>query len=243
MRSYALLSLGALASAAVFDVNVGQNGFTYSPDTVTAGMGDTVNFHFYPGEHTVTQSSFDSPCKPISGNAINSGVINSNSGQASQMFSMRVNSTDPIWIYCGQVGHCAAGMSLVINPPSNGNTLAAYQKASSGQSGQIPSSVFGGVIVANVDNAGANASSSSSSSSSSSASSSASSAASNSSSTTSGSSTATTATTTTASGSTTNTGASAQSTSNAASSSFGVVALEWSLVGTLLAPAVAYLFS
>ncbi|KIW34690.1 uncharacterized protein PV07_01454 [Cladophialophora immunda] len=236
MRSYTLLSLGALASAATFDVNVGQNGFTYSPDTVKAAVGDTVNFHFYPGDHTVTQSPFDSPCQPVSGNAINSGVINSNSGQASTMFSMRVNSTDPLWLYCGQVGHCAAGMAMVINPPSNGNTLAAYQKAASGQSGQIPSSVFGGVIVANVDNAGASSNASSSSSGSSSSSS-----ASGSSSAT--NSATTTATTTTAAASTTNTAASAQSTSNAASSSFGVMTLEWSLVGTLLAPAVAYLFS
>ncbi|OAP56081.1 hypothetical protein AYL99_09260 [Fonsecaea erecta] len=238
MRSsrYALLSLGAgaaVASAATIDVNVGQNGFTYSPDTVMAAVGDVVNFHFYPGEHTVTQSSFDSPCQPVSGNAINSGVINSNSGQASTMFSMRVNSTDPIWIYCGQVGHCAAGMAMVINPPSNGNTLAAYQSAASGKSGQIPSNVFGGVIVANVDGAGASSSSSSSSSS-----------ASGSSSITSGSSSATSsATTTTAAASSTNSASSAQSTGNAASSSFGVLSLEWSLVGTLLAPVAAYLFS
>ncbi|KIW90040.1 uncharacterized protein Z519_09470 [Cladophialophora bantiana CBS 173.52] len=237
MRSYVLISLGALASAATFDVNVGQNGFTYSPDTVHAAVGDTVNFHFYPGGHTVTQSPFDTPCQPVSGNAINSGVINSNSGQASTMFSMRVNTTDAIWLYCGQVGHCATGMAMVINPPSNGNTLAAYQKAASGQSGQIPSSVFGGVIVANVDNAGASASSSSSGS----ASSSSSSASGSSSSAT--NSATTTATTTTVAAMTTSTGASAQSTSNAASSNFGVMRLEWSLVGTLLAPAVAYLFS
>ncbi|EXJ68457.1 uncharacterized protein A1O5_08249 [Cladophialophora psammophila CBS 110553] len=238
MRSYVLISLGALASAATFDVNVGQNGFTYSPDTVHAAVGDTVNFHFYPGDHTVTQSPFDTPCQPVSGNAINSGTINSNSGQASTMFSMRVNTTDAIWLYCGQVGHCAAGMAMVINPPSNGNTLAAYQKAASGQSGQIPSSVFGGVIVANVDNAGASSSSSSSSSASSSSSS-----ASGSSSPATNSAPTTAATTTTAATMTTSTGASAQSTSNAASSSFGVITLEWSLVGTLLAPAVAYLFS
>ncbi|OAL39954.1 hypothetical protein AYO20_00867 [Fonsecaea nubica] len=220
MRSYTLLSLGALASAATIDVNVGQSGLTYSPDTVQAAVGDIVNFHFYPGEHAVTQSTFDSPCQPVSGNAINSGVINSNSGQASTMFSMTVNSTDPIWLYCGQVGHCAAGMAMVINAPSNGNTLDAYKQAATSQSGTIPSDVFGGVIVANVDNAGSSSSSPA------------------------GSSSATTsAASTTAATSSSTASASASPTSNAASSGFGVMGLEWSLVGTLVAPAMAYLFS
>jgi plastocyanin len=119
MRSYALLSLGALASiaqAATFDVDAGEDGLSFEPDTITAAVGDTVNVHFYPGGHTATQSTFDDPCSPMSG-GINSGVVNSNSGQASKMFSFQVNSTDPIWMYCGAPGHCAAGMAFVINPP------------------------------------------------------------------------------------------------------------------------------
>ncbi|EXJ62222.1 hypothetical protein A1O7_02655 [Cladophialophora yegresii CBS 114405] len=157
MRSHALLSLslGALASsghAATFDVDAGEHGFSFEPDTITAAVGDTVNVHFYPGGHTATQSTFDDPCFPMSG-GINSGVVNSNSGQASMMFSFRVNSTDPIWMYCGAPGHCAAGMAFVVNPPaSGGSTLAAYQSASSGKSGSAPSAVSGGVLVANVEN-------------------------------------------------------------------------------------------
>jgi hypothetical protein len=33
------------------------------------------------------------------------------------VFTVMVNSTDPIWFYCGQVGHCQGGMVGVINPP------------------------------------------------------------------------------------------------------------------------------
>ena len=103
--------------ATTFDVDVGESGFTFSPDTITAKVGDVVNFHFYPGDHSVTQSTFEAPCKPSGANAIFSGFINSNSGEAKTMFSMPVNTTDPIWLYCAQVGHCATGMAMVINPP------------------------------------------------------------------------------------------------------------------------------
>ncbi|OCT50266.1 extracellular serine-rich protein [Cladophialophora carrionii] len=225
MRSYALLSLGAVASvahAATFDVDAGEKGLSFEPDTITAAMGDTVNVHFYPGGHTATQSTFDDPCSPMSG-GINSGVVNSNSGQASQMFSFQVNTTDPIWMYCGAPGHCAAGMAFVVNPPASGNTLAAYQSASSGKSGSAPSAVSGGVLVANVENADNDDDTSSSSSSSASATQS------------SGTATGTVAaaTTTSASG----TAPAAQTPSSAASSNFGAVPL------LLLAPVAAYMLS
>lgn len=38
--------------------------------------------------------------------------------QQSSMFSMTVNSTDPVWLYCSQTyaSHCQAGQVMVINP-------------------------------------------------------------------------------------------------------------------------------
>lgn len=121
MRSYTLLTVGGLLTpltfAATFDVDVGKSGFVFDPDTIDAQVGDIVNFHFYPGDHSVAQSTFEAPCQPSSPNAIFSGFINSGSGEAKTMFSMSVNTTDPIWLYCGQVGHCASGMAMVINPP------------------------------------------------------------------------------------------------------------------------------
>ena len=38
--------LAVLANAANFQVNVGQGGLVYSPNTVTANVGDTVEFVF-----------------------------------------------------------------------------------------------------------------------------------------------------------------------------------------------------
>lgn len=115
-----LTSLCALAFAqSTIDVDVGEGGLVYKPSTVTAAPGSAVNFHFYPGDHSVAQSNYDSPCMPSGPGAIWSGFINpsSGSGEANMMFTITINNTDPIWIYCAQDQHCESGMAMVINPP------------------------------------------------------------------------------------------------------------------------------
>lgn len=63
------------SSGAVHTIDVGEDGFTYNPDTVTAAAGDTVEFHFYPGDHSVVQAAFSSPCKPLNDSSIYSGFL------------------------------------------------------------------------------------------------------------------------------------------------------------------------
>jgi plastocyanin len=46
-------------------VTVGQNGLTYTPSSATAAIGDTVQFNYFPVNHTVTQSTFKNPCAPL----------------------------------------------------------------------------------------------------------------------------------------------------------------------------------
>jgi plastocyanin len=60
IRLLAVLVAGASAASIV--VNAGQNGFTYTPNTLTANVGDTVEFHFFTNFHTVVQGDFDTPC-------------------------------------------------------------------------------------------------------------------------------------------------------------------------------------
>ena len=92
-------------------VQVGKNGFVFTPDIITAGEGDVIEFVIQSG-HSVARSSFDNPCAPISGAGIYSGAISS-----METFSVTVNSTDPIWLYCGTPSHCEGGMAAVINQP------------------------------------------------------------------------------------------------------------------------------
>ena len=61
------LTILPLAFAKTIHVNVGENGLTFDPASITADMGDEIQFEFYPGSHSVAQSTFDKPCQPSSG--------------------------------------------------------------------------------------------------------------------------------------------------------------------------------
>jgi plastocyanin len=116
------LALLPFVSAAVHDVQVGPNGkFEFQPPAIGAQPGDQVVFHFNPKNHTVTQSSFGSPCSPMQG-GIDSGFIPVPQNQTDHLptFTVTVHDTNPIWMYCGQGGgtpnsHCGAGMVFAIN--------------------------------------------------------------------------------------------------------------------------------
>lgn len=101
------------------EVKVGSNGLNFDPDSLIASPGDLINFHFFASNHSVAESSFDKPCQPLDGDkGIFSGFFTaSGKDEAGQMFSMRLNGTDPIWLYCSSGEHCKGGQSMVINPP------------------------------------------------------------------------------------------------------------------------------
>src|SRR5947209_14232995 len=61
---------------------------------------------------------------------IKSGFMPVSPGGNTPVFSVLVNDTSPIWLYCGQVGHCQKGMAMVINEKEGSNkTLEAYKAA------------------------------------------------------------------------------------------------------------------
>jgi plastocyanin len=97
-------SLLALASAANVDVQVGADGgLDYSPNTVTAAVGDTITFHFAGEIHDVVQFNDDTPCQPLSGGF----SIPPQSGTST--FVVNVTSTNTEYFYCSVANHCAAG--------------------------------------------------------------------------------------------------------------------------------------
>ena len=110
-------------------VDVGAQGqFLFNPTQVDAAVGDIVVFRFLKLNHTVTQSSFDSPCGPIGGfdsgfryyNPLNqTGVIN-------HLLPFLVRDSEPTWFYCRQSvprSHCSAGMVFGIN---TGDKMIAF---------------------------------------------------------------------------------------------------------------------
>ena len=63
------------ASSATQSVHVGENGFTFTPDTVHVPAGGVVEFQFYPGDHSVAQAAFNNPCHPMSDTSFFSGFM------------------------------------------------------------------------------------------------------------------------------------------------------------------------
>jgi plastocyanin len=110
-RTLLLSAAVSLASAANFDVQVGENGDSYTPSTISAQKGDTVTFHFSGASHDVVQSTFEAPCSPMAG-----GIYVPIQNKA-DTFTVTVQNSDPIWFYCSVPGHCNEGMVGVINAP------------------------------------------------------------------------------------------------------------------------------
>ncbi|KAH7413467.1 Cupredoxin [Cadophora sp. MPI-SDFR-AT-0126] len=162
----AAASTTASSSGPIHTVKVGDGGLTFDPNSLTASVGDTVEFHFFPATHSVAQSSFAAPCAPLNDTSFFSGGFKTASGENEQTFSITVNDTKPIWYYCGFPGHCGAGMAGVINPPADGSrTIEQYQAAAANVSQTVaPTKVQGGTVgPAKAQSSGSSTSSTSSS--------------------------------------------------------------------------------
>ncbi|KAL8711203.1 MAG: hypothetical protein Q9220_004348 [cf. Caloplaca sp. 1 TL-2023] len=106
----------------VVKVSNKAGNLTFEPNNLQAAAGSMVQFHFYPKDHSVVQSTFDQPCQPIMNNM--PSTVGFFSGfmpvkpDAAMMpsYTIMVNDTKPIWYYCSQGDHCQDGMVGVINP-------------------------------------------------------------------------------------------------------------------------------
>jgi hypothetical protein len=66
----------AAPAAGVHVVDVGKTGFNFMPSSLTAKVGDQVEFHFDNPTHSVGQSTFNSPCAPSGPTGFWSGFPN-----------------------------------------------------------------------------------------------------------------------------------------------------------------------
>ncbi|KAF8970837.1 Cupredoxin [Flammula alnicola] len=139
---FALVAL-PVALGATIDVQVGAGGnLAYSPEFVQANPGDVINFMFNPKNHTVTQSSFNTPCVALNQGA-DTGFVPVAAGTTnlpSRQFTVP-DVTTPIWFYCRQTGHCGQGMVFAINPPADPapNSFSAFKALAIAQNGTASS--------------------------------------------------------------------------------------------------------
>ncbi len=73
-------ALASQASAKTITVAVGKSGLTFSPDTITAAVGDTLQFHFYPADHSVAMGDFTAGCTPATSGGFYSDFVPVSSG-------------------------------------------------------------------------------------------------------------------------------------------------------------------
>ncbi|KAK8044381.1 hypothetical protein PG993_004405 [Apiospora rasikravindrae] len=150
MKSFQLLATAAaasLASAKTIRIDSGPQ-LVFKPDTITAEMGDMLEFHFYSKNHSVAQGDFANACQPVKTAGFFSGYVPvSGTSESEDVFTVMVNDTKPIWFYCTQKTHCKGGMVGVVNAPQ-GKTLDDYKKAAAATDGTAGAGAmaFGGTM-------------------------------------------------------------------------------------------------
>ncbi|KIY71235.1 Cupredoxin [Cylindrobasidium torrendii FP15055 ss-10] len=157
MRSFTAitaLAVASLASAATIDVKAGADGLTFTPNSVTAAVGDTINFEFYPKNHTLTQSTFANPCTAMDG-GVDSGFVPVTADATEHpVWSLTVqNASAPLWFYCAQGPHCKMGMVFAINPTEE-KSIDKFVEAAKASEGAAAGGASGGSASASAPAAG-----------------------------------------------------------------------------------------
>lgn len=97
----------------------------YSPESITANVGDMVMFVFMQKNHTATQSTFDNPCKKMDG-GMDSGFMPNPEGKAGVTWNMTVETTDPL---CKLISHLHHGFVPNATQGSTANSKTASTAA------------------------------------------------------------------------------------------------------------------
>ncbi|KYK57631.1 plastocyanin-like domain-containing protein [Drechmeria coniospora] len=137
-------------------VVAGLAGLRFDPDNVVAEIGDVIEWHFLPRNHSIAQSNFGNPCQPLADGASFFAGFNffTQQGQAPDVFQIVVEDKKTIWYYCPQQGgsHCQNGMVGVINQNFDNQRFSlARHKELAAMTGVsvIPPVVQGGKVIRN----------------------------------------------------------------------------------------------
>jgi len=139
----------------VVQVSDATGALKFWPEVLEAKTGELIQFHFYPKNHSVAQSSFADPCMPISESESGNGTAGFFSGfmpvkpedALMPTFTIPIVDEKPIWYYCATGPHCQSGMVGVINPPKDNEerTIEKYREAAAGSTTEVPEEEeFGG---------------------------------------------------------------------------------------------------
>ncbi|KAH7364289.1 hypothetical protein BKA65DRAFT_134025 [Rhexocercosporidium sp. MPI-PUGE-AT-0058] len=121
------------APASTHSVNVGAAGLVFTPNSLTAKIGDIVEFRFYPKNHSVARAEYKNPCIPYE--VVDVGRQGFWSGfkpvnvvlSDPPKFSVLINDTEPIFFYCSAPGACEEDIMVGVINPNSTQTLEVQQ--------------------------------------------------------------------------------------------------------------------
>lgn len=93
-------------------IQVGLLDHKVRPETIDAGVGDTVEFEFYPLNHSIVRAEYGFPCIPYEMTGSNKSGFFSGFRPVDKVldeppkYSIAVNDTNPILFYCSAPGSC-----------------------------------------------------------------------------------------------------------------------------------------
>jgi plastocyanin len=140
------------------DVNVivaPGDTLTYNPSNFTASNGTNINFMFSQSvAHSVTQSTFESPCTYLAGGNDSSGGGFDSGIQLGKLWTITItNDQEPIYFFCkSSLQHCGSGMVGAINAPDTGpNSPDAFLSAAMAIGTNEGSEVDNGPVIGGVN--------------------------------------------------------------------------------------------
>ncbi|EKD16379.1 serine-threonine rich protein [Drepanopeziza brunnea f. sp. 'multigermtubi' MB_m1] len=120
--------------AATYTVLAGTNP-AFTPNSVSADVGDTVVVQFTSGNHSLTESTFDHPCVGLSGGHDSGYMANVNNAIVpTPQYSFNISQSTSQWFHSKQAGECGDGMVLALNP-SNEQTAVLFRQNAISQNG------------------------------------------------------------------------------------------------------------
>ncbi|KAM0276139.1 hypothetical protein ACHAQH_007065 [Verticillium albo-atrum] len=124
-------------------VAVGASGHRFTEDEVTAEIGDTIEWIFYPANHSVVRAEYGYPCTPYEYIDIGRKGFYSGPRPVAAItndlprYQVKVNDTEPIFYYCGAPGSCYQKHMIGVINPNSTFTLEGQQEALEGLTYQI----------------------------------------------------------------------------------------------------------
>ncbi|KAH9876957.1 hypothetical protein IAQ61_002318, partial [Plenodomus lingam] len=117
-------------------IQVGLADHRMVPNVTRAAIGDTLEFRFFPLNHSVARAEYLMPCIPYEMSGPGKTGFFTGFHPVSAVlddppsYSVRVNDTNPIFFYCSAPGSCINyGMVGAVNPSEDQDIEQQHQKA------------------------------------------------------------------------------------------------------------------